>query len=43
MLAALRFLSLSTIDKKRTEWLGFLVLRKTETMAELVEGEGEAE
>ena len=40
MVAALRSLSLSAIDGKRTKW--FLVLRKKERMAELVEGEGKA-
>ena len=41
MVAALRSLSLSAIDGKRTE--RFLVLRKKERMVELVEGEGKAE
>ena len=41
MVAALRSLSLSAIDGKRAE--RFLVLRKKERTAELVEGEGKAE
>ena len=28
---------------KRTQWLGFLILRKTKRMAEFVEGKGESE
>ena len=30
-------------DGKRTQWLGFLLLRKIERMAEFVEREGESE
>jgi len=30
-------------DGKRTQWLGFLLLRKTERTAEFVEREGESE
>ena len=30
-------------DGKRTQWLGFLILRKTERTAEFVEGKGELE
>ena len=30
-------------DGKRTQWLGFLILRKTERMAEFVEGKRESE
>ena len=41
MVAALKSLSLSAIDRKRTK--RFLILRKKERMAELVEGEGKAE
>ena len=41
MVAALRSLSLSAIDGKRTE--RFLVLRKEESTAELVKGEGKVE
>ena len=41
MVAALRSLSLFAIDGKRTK--RFLVLRKKERTAELVEGEGKAE
>ena len=41
MVAALRSLSLFAIDEKRTK--RFLILRKKERMAELVEGEGKAE
>ena len=41
MMVALRSLSLSAIDRKGTE--RFLVLRKKERTAELVEGEGKAE
>ena len=41
MVAALKSLSLSAIDGKRTK--RFLVLRKKERTTELVEGEGKAE
>ena len=30
-------------DRKRTQWLGFLLLRKTERTNEFVEREGESE